>query len=99
MDDELDASDTGEFLYEDRVVELAGMRFDVWAHRCGSVVTNQAALEDYGQWLAFYRTNWIEYVADTCPTLDVSVKLAATLKARARTRQALARANLRSSQP
>ncbi len=70
--------------YMTRVIALATLRFDVWAHRGLSVVTSDAARADYDQWLTRYTRNWLAYVADTCPQLDVQTELGAKLAERAR---------------
>ena len=87
MDENLDREEragTAHEPYAARVVALATLRFDVWAHRGLSVVTGDDAGADYDQWLARYTANWLAYVADTCPQLDVRTELAATLAGRTR---------------
>ena len=61
--------------YPIRLVSLAVARFDVWARRGLSIVRGDAALRDYEQWLATYRENWLAYVQDTCPRVEVGDNL------------------------
>jgi len=82
--------------YPVRLVALAETRFDVWARRALSVVAGQAALTDYEAWLTSYVTNWLAYVADTCPRVDVDVQLRARLSSRAQHWTAEARRQLQS---
>jgi hypothetical protein len=69
--------------YSTRVVALAVSRFDVWARRAQSIVRSPAALRDYEVWLTTYVANWLAYVADTCPRVDVGDDLGAQLSSRA----------------
>ena len=70
--------------YPVRLVALAVARFDVWAQRAQAIVKSPSALEDYERWLDDYRENWLEYVAETCPRVDVADDLRAGLAARLR---------------
>ena len=70
--------------YAVRLVALAESRFDVWAERVESIVRTPGALEDYQRWLSVYLARWIEYVADTCPRVDVGDALCARLESRVR---------------
>lgn len=58
--------------YPAQVVVLARWRFDVWSERTLSVVMTETAVEDYRHWLNDYADNWLNYVADTCPNIDIS---------------------------
>ncbi len=69
--------------YPVRLVALVVSRFDVWARRAQSIVRSPAALRDYEVWLTTYVANWLIYVADTCPMVEVGDDLRARLSARA----------------
>lgn len=86
MDEELDAAERSgqpSDPYPLRLVALAASRFDVWARRVQAVVQSPEALDDYQAWLAAYVANWLGYVADTCPKVDVGDELRARLASRA----------------
>ena len=86
LDRELDeAEQTGPHAdpYPVRLVALAVSRFDVWARRAQSIVRSPAALRDYEAWLTTYGANWLIYVADTCPRVEVGDDLHARLSSRA----------------
>jgi hypothetical protein len=83
--------------YRDRMIALAVSRFDVWARRTQSVVRSAAALDDYQAWLTTYVTQWLAYVADTCPTVDVGDELRQQLSSRAQHWVAEARRTLAGS--
>lgn len=68
--------------YPVRLVGLALARFDTWARRGQAVVTSAVDLEDYEAWLGDYRRNWLAYVADTCPHVDVDRELRSRLAER-----------------
>ena len=70
-------------LYRAQLLDLAVGRFDVWARRCRSVVSSRDALEDYERWLAGYVANWLGYVAETCPRVEVGNELRTRLTGRA----------------
>ena len=70
-------------LYRAQLLDLAVGRFDVWARRCRSVVASRDALEDYERWLAVYVANWLGYVAETCPRVEVGNALRTRLTGRA----------------
>ena len=70
-------------LYRAQLLGLAVGRFDVWARRCGSVVSSRAGLGDYERWLVQYVANWLDYVAETCPRVQVGDELRARLQGRA----------------
>ena len=70
-------------LYRAQLLDLAIGRFDVWARRCRSVVSSRDALGDYDRWLADYVANWLRYVAETCPRVDVGDELRTRLRGRA----------------
>lgn len=70
--------------YSVRVIALAVARFDIWSQRSLAVVWSPRALQDYARWLENYTENWLEYVADTCPQIEVSNDLRARLAARSR---------------
>ena len=82
-------------LYRAQLLDLAVDRFDVWARRSCSVVSSRDALGDYDRWLAGYAANWLGYVAETCPRVEVGDELRTRLQGRAahwvaETRNALA---------
>ncbi len=68
--------------YSVRIQDLAVARFDIWAERGLAAIETAAALRDYEQWLETYVANWLAYVADTCPTLDVLQSLQERLSER-----------------
>ena len=70
--------------YPARLVTLAIARFDVWSQRGLAIVASRSALEDFERWLDDYRENWLKYVDDTCPHVDVVDDLRSKLEARAR---------------
>ena len=70
--------------YTVRVVALAVARFDIWSQRGLAAVRSPPELRDYEQWLENYTENWLAYVADTCPQIEVSTELRARLRARSR---------------
>jgi hypothetical protein len=61
----------GPQTYPARVVALAEARFDTWARRGLCVVSSEGTLRDYLVWLARYRENWLAYVRETCPNVNV----------------------------
>ena len=71
--------------YGRRLIELAAMRFDTWAHRGLAVADGDDAASHYATWLRTYVANWRAYVADTCPHVPVVVRdeLDACLRKRA----------------
>lgn len=70
--------------YPVRLVALAVGRFDVWSRRALEIVGSPHAVPDYERWLHDYRANWIRYVAETCPHVDVEDDLSVQLTARIR---------------
>ena len=70
--------------YPVRLIALAAARFDIWSQRALAIVEGPRALEDYERWLDDYRENWLTYVAETCPNVDVADDLRARLVARSR---------------
>ena len=72
---ETDSDDTQAEAYPVRLVGLAIARFDTWARRGLAVVTTAEDIDDYETWLGDYRRNWLAYVADTCPHVDVGSEL------------------------
>ena len=68
-------------VYRAQLIDLALRRFDTWAERALSVVSNEGDLEDYRRWLAAYAGNWLGYVADTCPRVDTGDELRQRLDA------------------
>ena len=70
-------------IYRAQLLDLAVARFDVWARRGRSVVSTDAALRDYVRWLDDYRANWLGYVAETCPHVEVGDELRTRLTGRA----------------
>ena len=70
-------------IYRAQLLDLAVTRFDVWAERGLSVVGSDAALRDYERWLTDYVANWLRYVAETCPRVEVGDELQTRLDNRA----------------
>jgi hypothetical protein len=68
-------------VYRGQLIDLALRRFDVWAERGLSVVSNEGELDDYRRWLDAYVGNWPGYVADTCPRVDAGDELRRRLDA------------------
>ena len=70
-------------IYRAQLLDLAVARFDVWAERARAVVSDGATLRDYERWLDDYVRNWLRYVADTCPRVEVGEELRIRLNNRA----------------
>ena len=70
-------------IYRAQLLDLAASRFDVWARRGRSVVSTDAALRDYNRWLEDYVANWLRYVGETCPRVNMRDELRARLTRRA----------------
>lgn len=70
-------------IYRAQLLDLAVARFDVWAKRGLSVVSSDEDLYDYRRWVGEYVGNWLRYVADTCPRVEVGDELRTRLDARA----------------
>lgn len=68
-------------VYRAQLIDLALRRFDVWAERGLSVVSNEEALDDYRRWLDAYVGNWLGYVAETCPRVETGEELPRRLDA------------------
>ena len=62
-------------VYRAQLIDLALRRFDIWAERGLSVVSNDEALDDYWRWLDVYVGNWLGYVAETCPRVETGDEL------------------------
>ena len=62
-------------VYRAQLIDLALRRFDIWAERGLSVVSDEEALDDYRRWLDVYVGNWLGYIADTCPRVDTGEEL------------------------
>ena len=62
-------------VYRAQLIDLALRRFDVWAERAVSVVSDAGELDDYRRWLDVYVGNWLGYVADTCPSVETGDEL------------------------
>ena len=62
-------------IYRAQLIDLALRRFDIWAERALSVVSDEGELDDYRRWLDAYVRNWLDYVADTCPRVDTGEEL------------------------
>ena len=69
--------------YRAQLLDLAVDRFDIWTERGLTVVSTEQTRRDYEHWLAAYVTNWLHYVADTCPRVDAATELRARLRERA----------------
>ena len=72
---ETDSHDTQAEAYPVRLVGLAVARFDTWARRGLAVVMSTEGIDDYETWLTNYERHWLEYVAETCPHVDVDKEL------------------------
>ena len=69
-------------LYRAQLLDLAVGRFDIWTERGLTVVSTEQTRRDYEHWLAAYVTNWLRYVADTCPRVDAAAELRVRLRER-----------------
>ena len=69
--------------YRAQLIDLAVGRLNVWAQRGCSVVSSRDALRNYEQWLDDYVANWLVYVAETCPRVEVGNELQTRLRGRA----------------
>lgn len=54
-------------VYRTQLFDLAAGRFAIWTERGLAAVSAADSGRDYEHWLDRYLTNWIQYVADTCP--------------------------------
>ena len=70
-------------IYRAQLLDLAVSRFEVWARRGRSAVSTDAARRDYDRWLTDYVANWLMYVGETCPQVDVGDELRTRLTRRA----------------
>ena len=68
-------------VYRAQLIDLALRRFDIWAARGLSAVSNEEDFDDYRRWLDVYVKNWLAYVADTCPRVDTGEELPRRLDA------------------
>ncbi len=68
-------------VYRAQLIDLALRRFDIWAERALSAVSNGEALDDYRRWLDVYVGNWLGYVAETCPRVETGEELPRRLTA------------------
>ena len=68
--------------YSVRVEDLAIARFDAWAKRGLSLVVDEETLNEYKEWLDRYATNWLTYVAETFPKLEIYQSLSDRLFSR-----------------
>lgn len=68
--------------YRAQLLDLAVSRFDTWARRGRSVISDNDTWRDYTAWLHNYADNWLKYVAETCPHTDVGDELRERLTAR-----------------
>ena len=78
-------------LYRAQLLDLAVGRFDIWTERGLTVVSTEQTRRDYEHWLAAYVTNWLRYVADTCPRVDAAAELRVRLRERVTKRALQAR--------
>ncbi len=62
-------------VYRAQLIDLALRRFDIWAERGLSVVSDEGGLDDYRRWLDVYVGNWLGYVAETCPRVETGEEL------------------------
>ena len=75
---------TDAAVYRDRVIGLAEARFDVWARRLATVVRCNTERLDVARWLGQYVDNWLVYVSETCPHVEIGDDLEVRLRERAR---------------
>ncbi len=68
-------------VYRAQLLDLALRRFDIWAERALSAVSDEETLDDYRRWLDVYLENWLAYVADTCPRVETGEELPRRLAA------------------
>ena len=68
--------------YRTQMIELAVDRFDTWAKRGRRVVTDGVDRLDYARWLNRYTNNWLRYVTETCPKVDMRDELERRLRER-----------------
>ena len=83
--------------YQIELMSLAIIRFDTWAERGLAVVDSLNLCEEYATWLHTYTTNWVVYVADTCPHVAVNEELKTCLTIRTGHWTTVARSRLRHS--
>ncbi|HJN45565.1 MAG: hypothetical protein CL477_15530 [Acidobacteria bacterium] len=69
--------------YRAQLLDLAVARFDVWARRGLSALRTGEDGRDFDRWLADYVANWLAYVAETCPRVEVGTTLETRLTSRA----------------
>ena len=69
--------------YRAHLLALAEARFDTWAERGLAAVRSDAAVSDYTAWLGTYVENWLTYVSETCPRVEVGDELRVRLTTRA----------------
>ena len=81
-------------IYRSQLLDLAVARFDVWAERARAVVSDEATSRDFERWLADYVRNWLRYVADTCPRVEVGEELRIRVHNRAAHWSRLARSQI-----
>ena len=62
-------------VYRAQLIDLALRRFEIWAERGLSVVSDEGGLDDYRRWLDVYVGNWLGYVAETCPRVEIGEEL------------------------
>jgi hypothetical protein len=84
-------------IYRAQLLDLAVGRFDVWARRGLAAIGSDAddRPPDYEQWLGGYVANWLRYVAETCPRVEVGNELQSRLDDRARYWATRARGSVR----
>jgi hypothetical protein len=61
---------TDPVVYRAQLFDLAAGRFTIWAERGLAAVSTEDGCRDYERWLDRYVTNWLTYVAETCPNVN-----------------------------
>ncbi len=82
-------------VYREQLLDLAIARFDVWVERGLSAIRTDENSRDFDRWLSDYVANWLRYVAETCPHVEVGPELEARLASRAEHWSGRARARVR----
>ena len=57
-------------VYRTQLFDLAAGRFTIWTERGLVAVSTENGCRDYERWLDRYVTNWLTYVAETCPNVN-----------------------------
>ncbi len=62
-------------VYRTQLFDLAVGRFEIWTERGLAVVSTEDTRLAYERWLDRYLTNWMRYVAETCPRVEALEEL------------------------